>query len=70
MAETNTGWEFYVFRRRNWRGQVRWFFRLTSANHKIVCQSEGYANFGDCVATVRGIKSNAARARIEVESGS
>lgn len=52
---------FYLFQSDNNR---QWYFRLNSANHHTVAQSEGYHNKADALNTIRAIKANAGSAAI------
>lgn len=46
-------------RRRN-----KWFFRIRSANRKIVAQSEGYSRKKDCIATASHLRGTLIEARM------
>lgn len=52
---------FYLFQSDN---NHQWYFRLNSANHRTVAQSEGYHNKADALSTIRAIKANAGSATI------
>ncbi len=53
-----------LFSRRNWRGQLRWFFTIRASNGEPVAQSEGYHNRVDAYETARMIRADAFDAEI------
>ena len=47
----------------------KWYFHLKAANGRIIAQSQGYKEKGDCKSAIDSVKNSAASASVEsVES--